>query len=481
MINTKLKKQICAIFLAISFVIGSIFFLVPKSADSYNIMQFGLEYYNDEFVLGNMRPLQYVIDLLIIKGFGNVSYNILYLIFLSISLILTGISMYLVFNHLNKLISSKDKIKEKKIKIGLIFFCVVFMFFNMYFSDNLLYLENLTMTLSLFLTVIASIIYSKNIKGKTIISLILLTIAEFNYQTMIMPFVVLSMLFYAVEKEEKINIKFMLKISIITLIPMLLLFGTSKIFEINNITVNVRRIESLEEFYSSIFLIVGQIIVYLVIYKIVDLAICSVMKKSKEVKDNVSVNMNVIIFNTVLYNFAFALINKGFLSNRMAWCIGALASIICIYRLLYAENIYKEKRLIYAIISLIFITEISFYAYFAYINFKYNKITLNNVEYVMNYITKYNEKNEINIENIALYSDKEITNEAWSIIVPYLDFNIYNGNDTFDVQLCLFGDPTLLFEDKNEEIEEYFKSNDWNEFSEEQFIVEDNTLHFCMY
>ena len=198
----KRKINIFLIYLVLSFFIGGIFYRVVYSSDAYTIKSLGLEFYN-KYAFGNMRPIQYLITKGFMYLFGNdIKYETIYIIYLTISIVLLAISMYLVYTYIIRIIGNNDKIKElSKLKKVLIFICVLIIFFNRYLSDNLVYLENFTMILALFLAVLASIIYSKNIKFKNIIVLILLIISEFSYQTMITAFVVLSFLFYALKNN----------------------------------------------------------------------------------------------------------------------------------------------------------------------------------------------------------------------------------------------------------------------------------------
>lgn len=481
--NKKEKFKIFFVYLAISFLIGGIFYKVVYSSDAYTIIAYGLEDYN-KFALGNMRPLQYIITNIFMYFFGNnIRYEIIYIVFLSFSLLLIAISMYFVYTHIINILNKNEKIQKlTKLKKSLIFISIIFMFFNIYLSDNLVYLENFTMILALFLSVVASIIYTKNIKYKSVICLVLLVISEFLYQTMITSFVVLSLLFYALQNNKKIDIRYLIKLSIFFIIPLLLLFVFSKI-NIEGITVNSRYAHG-REYIAIILNILLQIFIYSVVNILYFLLISVVLGFTKICKDNKYIDYNIffIILTSVIYTYSFAIINKGAISNRMAWCIGALFSIISLYITVFREDVnIKKKRYIFVIVTTLII-EISLYLSLYFVYVRYNKTVEKNAKYVINYIDEYNSLHDKKIEKIALYSDDNITEEKWFSIVPYLAIDIYNVEDEFYGQVKIFSNSKISYSESDEKIyEKYFRGKDWYEFNSKQFIVIDSTLHFCKY
>lgn len=479
----KRKINIFLIYLVLSFFIGGIFYRVVYSSDAYTIKSLGLEFYN-KYAFGNMRPIQYLITKGFMYLFGNdIKYETIYIIYLTISIVLLAISMYLVYTYIIRIIGNNDKIKElSKLKKVLIFICVLIIFFNRYLSDNLVYLENFTMILALFLAVLASIIYSKNIKFKNIIVLILLIISEFSYQTMITAFVVLSFLFYALKNNKRIDIKYIVKITVLFIIPLLLLYCFSKI-EFEGMEVNTRYAKS-DEYLNLIIGLVVQIFTYImeyVLYYFLFSIIFNFIHLEKE-NNYTTYNLFLIIIFSVSYSYSFGIINSGTISNRMAWCIGALAGIVCLYIIVFRNDVEsKSKKYISGIIVICVIEFIIYFMLYG-IYARYNNTIKNNAEYVTNYIDEYNKNHEEKIEKIALYKDEKITESQWFSVVVYLVPGIYNVEDNFYLHLKIYSNDNIGYEDPDDTIKDkYFKGKDFYEFSDEQFIVENNTLHFCKY
>lgn len=482
--NKKEKIKSFFLYLVISFCLGAIFYRVVYTSDAYNIVGYDLETYN-VFALGNMRPLQYVIT----KGFmwllgSDIKYEIIYSIYLTITLVLLALSMYLVYTYLIKIINENERIpKLTKLKKGLIFVCIIFMFFNRYLSDNLVYLENLTMILSLFLAVVASILYSKNIKYKNVICLILLIISEFSYQTMITTFIILSLIFYAIKSNKKIDFKYLIKASILFVIPLILLFIFSKYLGEKGVVIN-DRYSKLNE-YIMVFAAIGvQLFIYImkyILYYFIFSIIFNFVSIDKE-KKYITYNLIFILITAALYTYSFAIINGAYMSNRMAWNIGAISSIICLFIIIYRDDIELKKKRYKVTISLFLLIElVLFYSLYGIYTVYNNKVE-NNCKYVINYIEKWNSEHEEKIDRIALYKDESITESEWFSIVPYLTLKIYNIEESFYTQFKIYSNNKYYEVEPSDEIfNRHFKGKDWQEFDLEQFVVYGNTLHMCKF
>ncbi len=479
--NHKIKIFISCVL--ISFVIGAMFYKVVYAPDAYTIMADGISSYNDNTVFANMRPLQYLITKMFVCFLGeNVRYEVIYLIYLTLSLIFIAISMYLVYTYILKLIEENDNLEKlTKFKKVLIFSCIVFMFFNKYIADNLIYLENLTMILSLFLAIIASIIYSKNIKFKNIICLVLLIISEFSYQTMITAFVLYSLIFYTLKENKKIDFKFLVKVTILFLVPLLLLYGFSKL-NINGIIPNDRYAKG-----NEIFIVVSNTLLQVLIYSMVYLVLylfLDIIFKRKNINSSNYLRNNIIyiIFLTVIYTYSFALINGAHLSYRMAFCIGALPSIICMFIILVSN--YKIRSIVLVTICMLFNLLIYYNLYFVYSD--YNNRIEDNAMYVVNYIDNFNKTHNEKIEKVVIYDDKNVTKSKFYSVVPYLFYriidNVYNVGDILGSHIKIYSNFRFTLGEKEDEIyEKYFYDKDWNEYDESQFVVLGDTLHYCRY
>ena len=170
------------------------------------------------------------------------------------------------------------------------------------------------------------------------------------------------------------------------------------------------------------------------------------------------------------------------MSNRMAWNIGAISSIICLFIIIYRDDIELKKKIYKVTISLFLLIElVLFYSLYGIYTVYNNKVE-NNCKYVINYIEKWNSEHEEKIDRIALYKDESITESEWFSIVPYLTLKIYNIEESFYTQFKIYSNNKYYEVEPSDEIfNRHFKGKDWQEFDLEQFVVYGNTLHMCKF
>ena len=178
---------------------------------------------------------------------------------------------------------------------------------------------------------------------------------------------------------------------------------------------------------------------------------------------------------TDVFNMSFALINSGFISLRMAWPVETIPGLCIVYFLcLDKENTkkYKVLLILFAIVELAkFICVVQVYDY-------YKERVETNVNELHSYIESHP---EYQINKISIYEDANITKDKWFSIVIYLNLVINNRNDDFVYQYKTLVDNSVEEAEPKEELIEYFKKFDWNNYDEKQFIIEGDTLHFCKY
>lgn len=478
------KVLIYFFYIAISFTLGGIYFLKIYSPDGFSMLYYGVDYYNDVCTYQNLRPIEFFINKIFLLIFEkSVEYIILYRIYLVISLIIIATSMYLVYLNITNIIVKKNGYTISNNKKMLITLSVILIFFNKFIADNLIFLENIVMMLGLFFAVIASIVYSSNNKYKFIITFLLLILSEFCYQTMITVFVILSMLFYIIEnKDKKISIRYILNLTTLFLIPLLILLFTSFIMKYCGININTR----LWNVNQTIIInIICTVYFYLLIYFLY-FAISALYIKKEDIAINKNLVYNIFIMTMIgcIYTLSFLITNSARISCRMAFAMGALPGCLLIILAVYSNFKSKKSKVIYlSFMSVFFIIEIvgGILIYNTYV--EYNKKICNNCETIVSYIENYNNTHDEKVNKIAIYSDSNITISNWYSIIPHLDFEIYNIEENFYCRIKgIYDNLNLEYKEANVDIyNQYFKGKDWNEFDTEEFIVIEDTLHFCKY
>ena len=459
------------IYLVISLLIGIRFYFKIYSPDSYVQIGAGVDTFL-KTAIGNVRPIQYLITSLEFKVLGfDVDYFTVYRLNITMSLILISLTMTIMYFFIQKL----SDISTKTSKI-LLFFSLILVFYNAFLVDIFAFLENSGMVLSFCMAVVASIIYTskKSIKARTLLTFFVLLISEFSYQTMVVAFSLFSMVFITIKNNGKISLKEIIKINVLATIPMFLLFGYSKILEMQGVRV-LGRFESSKMLLTNLNIVLMLVLLYSIVYGIY-IVLCIIPTKKEKDKEKVQINgLLISLFIALVFNMSFALINCGMISLRMAWPLETIPGLCIIYFLcLDKENTKKYKVLLvlFAIVELIkFVCAIQVYDF-------YHERVLTNVSELHKYIQEHE---QTQIKKIAVYEDANITKDKWFSIVIYLNLILNNRNDDFVYQYKTLVDNSIEEAEPKEELIDYFKQFDWNEYNEKQFIIEGDTLHFCKY
>lgn len=339
------------------------------------------------------------------------------------------------------------------------------------------------MIISLFFAVIASIIYTSRMKYKFIITLTLLILSEFCYQTMITTFVILSILFYIIENGEKrIKFNYIMKLTMLFVIPLLILFLTYIIMKNYGVNINTRWWMGSKNIILNIIIV---IYFYCLIYFLYFATSIFAINRFNRKKDkNLNYNLFIMVLIGVIYTLSFLITNSARISCRMAYPMGMLPGLFLVSIAIFSNIKIKKDKIIYILIIVIFfIIEIIGYLSIYNLYIKHNRTVRNNCEILVSYILDYNMDHEENIDKIAIYNDKNITIQNWYSIVPYLDFEVYNSEyNLYCIIKGFYKHLELEYVEQSKEVyNEYFVNEDWEEFNSRQFIVLNNTLHFCKY
>ena len=101
---------------------------------------------------------------------------------------------------------------------------------------------------------------------------------------------------------------------------------------------------------------------------------------------------------------------------------------------------------------------------------------------IINLINQYEEQTGNQVTKIAFYQDK-YTSYVYPDIKAYGDINIRAfSKDWVAISIInYYSGRQLEMVEANEELKQNLKEMDWQEFSQEQIILENNTINICLY
>ena len=166
---------------------------------------------------------------------------------------------------------------------------------------------------------------------------------------------------------------------------------------------------------------------------------------------------------------------------RMIYSYGIIFGVLSFYLLNGEENLKAAHFLIIATAIIVLCADyISFEKTFVD-RYKCNQEDLYFAEIIDQRISEYEEETGNVVDTICFYSDNNITYYGRG----YEKSRLSQRAETtvWSRQYSLFTYLDKVFEEgeKDPEIEEYFRGQDWNTFSEKQLIFRDNVLHLCAY
>ena len=101
---------------------------------------------------------------------------------------------------------------------------------------------------------------------------------------------------------------------------------------------------------------------------------------------------------------------------------------------------------------------------------------------ILNYIKEYENETGNKIENISVYQDKFVTYTYNDLFVTGdLNVRAYSSDWATKGILEYYSGRKFESTEKKKELEEKFEKENWNAFSKEQLVFENNTLHICCY
>ena len=485
-----MKKKIIIYFciVIIASMIFFPFFTMHYSTDTYRLIKMGYKRYSIEYSLNDGRIFMYIIGQLADKM--NININAYVVILTVLAIIISCICIIKLIG-----IMAKYKKKDEIIITSLIAYVTIM---NFMYLENLYFTEGIVMSISILLFILAA--EYLNEKENIIKVIILVLLGVFCYQGTINVFITFYFVF-ALIKNKKINkeiIKNMIIVMLISLfciaINMLQIKICGKIYGLEQ-----TRTGSISEIFANIIYIIANIYKiltysselfpkYLFLTFLISILIITAILDKKE-NNKFSNTINILLI-TVVAIISSVIINIVSLSSfglgRMVFSIGALIGLIFIY--LYCTTTIFEKQTNY---KYVMITILIIYVIMNILNTlnilishkQANKLDKEETLKVNEYMLEYEQNNNIEIKNIAIAYDKNVTwcyNELkhkslythralmiWWCNVDTI--NYYTSRNLQKVQM------------KPEIYDTYFKDKDWDKLEKEQFIFEGDTMYYCVY
>lgn len=425
-----------------------------------------------------------------------------YNLFSTVSLLLANV--FLSFSCFKVFMCLKEHTKNNKIKLFFTLVGCFLMFYNPLTLELLLFEEAFVICAGIFFSVLAAINFVE--KKNHLLTIISMLIAVTCYQGVIcffLPLVFLLEVLYLngdIRKEYKIILKkgiiagmyygFSLVFTFIVVKivnTFILTDGTQKLGHID-IIYNVKKFFTLL-FNSSISLFgyCNRLVFYFTILVFLVLIILILNKKNKN---------NFIKYLYMLLNISLCFImpfipNLGmnsasnYTAARMACSIGATIGLLIIYFVLYFDFDSKKNKIVknifYLLVTFFFMYNSYKYIYTSFCSlnrYKEDMISINRINIM---VDEYEKKNNVKIKTIYYTKDS-------SVNYFYYKYKLYNSHNfrLYAIDWAMKCSVNInnnyeYIEMTKEEKEKYFKDKEYDVFSKEQFVFENEKLYMLIY
>ncbi|MGN1302966.1 MAG: glucosyltransferase domain-containing protein [Clostridia bacterium] len=488
------KIDICVLIAMISFAfIICVNFLKPHfPLDAYYISAYGYSHYIPTFLASNRMFCALLFKLWTVL---DISLNTEMIIMGIVLTFVMAISWFILYKCVMKLTKKENSIFYN-ILIAAASFLVVFNFCT---AEGLLFIEDATMPIGVFCSILGACILVTDKKIRYIISLILITIASVLYQGTIGIFVLLALVLIAI--KNKGNIKLIVKDTII----IGLIYCFAMIFNFIGVKIwsHILNIQFREFTFPSISTIIHTIIEFgkillinncgigpkywylttLLIMSTIFIANIIIKKKDYfEILEYfvlITLSILIPIIPTIVTP-----VGSQYLEPRMAMCFGSSIGILIIF-LVSVSRIDKNKILLFilTIISILSFIGNSIYMIVASTaTLNVNKIEKIIAEQIINEIQEYEEQTQNEIKAIGIAFDKNPT-RYYNKEPQLISFNIRGFGTIWAVKEIITTYSGKEYKDTivPENIKEDFLEKDWDTYNKEQLVFDGENLYICIF
>lgn len=215
-------------------------------------------------------------------------------------------------------------------------------------------------------------------------------------------------------------------------------------------------------------------------------ALFEIIKNKSNIKTKIIQVLSLIYI--ILGTLVATILPQIMQNTESIWMVArstyAFSSLIGI-TLLYTFINFNVNKAEYAVVLMSICYLVIQYKSFTNIEisrYKLNYIDKDETLNILNYIKEYENETGNKIENISVYQDKFVTYTYNDLFVTGdLNVRAYSSDWATKGILEYYSGRKFESTEKKKELEEKFEKENWNAFSKEQLVFENNTLHICCY
>ena len=488
--QNKFKIGIFTGMIAFSLIICFNFLIPHFPSDAYYISAYGYETYINHYLASNR-----IFCALLFKIYMalNISITQQMHIMGCILTIIMGISWYYLYSYVIKLIK-----KEKEIFYNIIVICASFLIvFNICTAEGLLFVEDGTMPLGVFVSILGACIIATERKGKYFISLLLVTIAGLLYQGSSSVFVLLGLVLESIKNKN--NKKIIFKETVI----IGLIYGVAMIFNFIGVKAwsNILNYPFRQFDFPSISIIIDTILKfgkfilvdncgigpkywYLMMILILSVVFfINLLKKKIEYFE--ILEFFTLVFLSIIIPIIPVIvtpIEQQYLEPRMAMCFGGIIGILVIFLLpkIISKSIFLCLVLIISVINVV--VNSIFFVYESSTTLKINKIEEIMAKQIINEIQEYEEKTKIEVKGIGTAFDNSYS-QYYKGEPEFRCFNSRSLGIDWAVKevLTTYSGKKYINVTTPQNIKDNFLNKNWDFYSKEQLVFEGENLYICIF
>lgn len=472
------KDFIIFIFIFMLSLIMCSAFLQPHYAhDTYKIIKDGLTSYSYERFIQDARPFTAIITILADKIHMSVElYSVISLI---LGLIFLSCSVVIIYKLCIRNFEGNNKIV--KIMILLISFLLVY---NYLAIEYIYFLESFMLALGILLSIVSTKMIIDKQQYGYIKATILLVIAAFCYQGSIAIFPMFLFAYYLLFEKDNIKTKIItqVKISLIYGITMLLTILYSNIL-FESTRIQIGNVEfSFYNIWNSMYKLLVKSFNIIPAYMHIGIIVITILTICLQKKNRLELLLSYvfIIIASIVISLMPVIMASGLnIEPRTSMAFGTTIGISMLF-LLYSTQTAKTaiKIIIYIFISVVFALNFFTYVIITNQHIMVNKIDKENCQRIKETIEEYEKETNIKVTKIAAV----IRGNAYYHGFMEVGCMTQAALNTWALReaIIFYIERDLEFAPiTDEQYDEYFKGKQWDEFSNEQMVIEGNVLYFC--
>ena len=473
----------------ITIIFFGVFMSIQYAPDTYFAFTNTTKAVMNQFISGGRIVTAFAAGVSI--GIMNLSDKMIYFLSYMLAITCTIISLYKLSNLLNK------DIKNKTICLIIATLIII----NPFSFELFVYIEKGIMMLSVLMCVLAVEQIEKWFSDKSwkhaIIALIYVMIATCSYQGTVGAFVAIS-LFYIIKYSKNIK-EFLLnnvKIATIYGIPAISNFLIVKFLGSNSrvegqiiLSESIEKIvQGLKSLLINTYNILPKYVFLVAIVGTVGFITYKIIVSKEEQKRNKILKFAAIIY--ILAGTLVATIAPQILQNtnsiwfvaRSSYPMASIIGILLMYAFYQFDIKESEKNVTIAICIVFLVIQLFCFTRLAIDGYIVNYKDKQEANEIIKQIEAYEKESGNEITQIAIYYDKNTT-YVHSDVKASGDINVRALCTNWASQFIInyYSGRRLEQIESNEEIKQTFNQEDWNQYDEKQIILENNTIHLCLY